>query len=167
MLIHTGQHYDNIMSDIFFKELNIKKPDISIISGAGSHSEQTGKIMTGLEKEFMVRAYPVRDQHGRYYEREAGHVDGSAIDIGGAVAVRQRADRGEIVRDELQRARPGVSDVIELAARGGAAAVEALRGSTGEVDRSAVVCERAAGLGPVARDIEGAGDCRGGQSAAG
>ncbi len=52
ILIHTGQHYDSAMSDIFFKELNIKKPEISIISGPGSHSEQTGKIMTGLEKEF-------------------------------------------------------------------------------------------------------------------
>ena len=41
------------MSDIFFKELSIKKPDIGIISGPGTHSEQTGKIMTGLEKEFM------------------------------------------------------------------------------------------------------------------
>lgn len=46
------------MSDIFFRELNIKNPDISIISGSGSHSEQTGKIMTGLEKEFM-RIKPV------------------------------------------------------------------------------------------------------------
>ena len=51
-LIHTGQHYDRYMSDIFFKELNIKKPDVSIISGSGSHAEQTAKIMTGLEKEF-------------------------------------------------------------------------------------------------------------------
>ncbi|MEO8512348.1 MAG: UDP-N-acetylglucosamine 2-epimerase (non-hydrolyzing) [Ignavibacteria bacterium] len=54
-LIHTGQHYDSTMSDIFFKELNIKKPDVSIISGAGSHAEQTAKIMTGLEKEFTRR----------------------------------------------------------------------------------------------------------------
>lgn len=40
------------MSDIFFKELNIKKPDVNIISGSGTHAEQTAKIMTGLEKEF-------------------------------------------------------------------------------------------------------------------
>jgi UDP-N-acetylglucosamine 2-epimerase (non-hydrolysing) len=43
------------MSDIFFKELNIKKPDVSIISGSGSHAEQTAKIMTGLEKEFTIK----------------------------------------------------------------------------------------------------------------
>lgn len=40
------------MSHIFFKELNIKKPDVNIISGSGLHAFQTGKIMTGLEKSF-------------------------------------------------------------------------------------------------------------------
>lgn len=52
-LIHTGQHHDSNMSDIFFKEFSIKEPEIKIESGGGSHSEQTGKIMTGLEKAFM------------------------------------------------------------------------------------------------------------------
>lgn len=52
VLIHTGQHYDNSMSDVFFRELNIKKPGINILSGAGSHSVQTGKIMRGLENAF-------------------------------------------------------------------------------------------------------------------
>jgi len=41
------------MSDIFFKELKIRKPDINILSGSGTHSEQTSKIMVGLEKEFL------------------------------------------------------------------------------------------------------------------
>lgn len=52
-LIHTGQHHDSNMSDIFFKEFSIKEPDIQIVSGGGSHSEQTGKIMAGLETVFM------------------------------------------------------------------------------------------------------------------
>jgi UDP-N-acetylglucosamine 2-epimerase (non-hydrolysing) len=52
-LIHTGQHHDSNMSDIFFKEFGIKEPEIKIDAGGGSHSEQTGKIMTGLEKAFM------------------------------------------------------------------------------------------------------------------
>ncbi|MCI0449414.1 MAG: UDP-N-acetylglucosamine 2-epimerase (non-hydrolyzing) [Chlorobi bacterium] len=52
-LAHTGQHYDSTMSEIFFKELNIKKPEINIYSGSGSHSVQTGRIMTGLEKRFL------------------------------------------------------------------------------------------------------------------
>ncbi|MCC6865614.1 MAG: UDP-N-acetylglucosamine 2-epimerase (non-hydrolyzing) [Ignavibacteria bacterium] len=52
-LIHTGQHYDPVMSDIFFKELNIKKPAINILSGSGSHAVQTAKIMQGLEQVFI------------------------------------------------------------------------------------------------------------------
>ncbi len=48
-LVHTGQHYDNNMSDIFFRELNIPKPDINLGVGSGSHAEQTAKIMLAFE----------------------------------------------------------------------------------------------------------------------
>ena len=49
MVVHTGQHYDTEMSDVFFSELGINKPDITLTTGSGSHAEQTGKIMLGLE----------------------------------------------------------------------------------------------------------------------
>ncbi|MCA9408480.1 MAG: UDP-N-acetylglucosamine 2-epimerase (non-hydrolyzing) [Candidatus Omnitrophica bacterium] len=49
-LLHTGQHYDVKMSDVFFKELNIPKPDIYLGVGSGSHAEQTAKIMVEFEK---------------------------------------------------------------------------------------------------------------------
>lgn len=48
-LIHTGQHYDNDMSDIFFKELEIPKPDINFNVGSNSHAKQTADIMTLFE----------------------------------------------------------------------------------------------------------------------
>ncbi len=48
-LIHTGQHYDKNMSDIFFKQLNIPEPDFNFNAGSGSHSEQTSKIMISYE----------------------------------------------------------------------------------------------------------------------
>ena len=44
-LCHTGQHYDKKMSDVFFKELELPKPDIYLGVGSGSHTEQTAKIM--------------------------------------------------------------------------------------------------------------------------
>ena len=44
-LIHTGQHYDAIMSDIFFKELQIPDPDIHLGVGGGSHAQQTAELM--------------------------------------------------------------------------------------------------------------------------
>jgi UDP-N-acetylglucosamine 2-epimerase (non-hydrolysing) len=49
-LIHTGQHYDREMSDVFFEELQIPKPDHHLEVGSGSHAEQTGRIMVRFEK---------------------------------------------------------------------------------------------------------------------
>jgi UDP-N-acetylglucosamine 2-epimerase (non-hydrolysing) len=48
-LIHTGQHYDSSMSDVFFAELEIPKPDFHLSVGSGSHAEQTAKIMMAYE----------------------------------------------------------------------------------------------------------------------
>ena len=50
ILVHTGQHYDDKMSAIFFKDLNIKKPDYNLNIGGGSHGFQTGNIMIAFEK---------------------------------------------------------------------------------------------------------------------
>ena len=52
-LLHTGQHYDAGMSDVFFAELGIPKPDISLGVGSGSHAKQTGRIMIEFEKICM------------------------------------------------------------------------------------------------------------------
>lgn len=49
VLVHTGQHYDEGMSDIFFRELGIPAPDHYLNVGSGSHAEQTAKIMTKFE----------------------------------------------------------------------------------------------------------------------
>jgi len=53
ILIHTGQHYDLNMSDIFFEELNIPHPDFNLEVGSGSHAIQTGKMMEGIETILM------------------------------------------------------------------------------------------------------------------
>jgi len=50
ILLHTGQHYDENMSKIFFHDLALPEPDIHLGVGSGSHSEQTGKIMIEFEK---------------------------------------------------------------------------------------------------------------------
>jgi UDP-N-acetylglucosamine 2-epimerase (non-hydrolysing) len=49
-LIHTGQHYDVTMSEIFFRDLNIPPPDADLGIGSGSHAEQVGHTMIALEK---------------------------------------------------------------------------------------------------------------------
>ncbi len=53
ILVHTGQHYDHDMSDIFFEELNIPKPDYNLGIGSGNHGEQTGKMLTEIEKVIL------------------------------------------------------------------------------------------------------------------
>ena len=50
-LVHTGQHYDEKMSGLFFKELGIPDPDVNLNAGGGTQSEQTAAIMIGFEKD--------------------------------------------------------------------------------------------------------------------
>jgi UDP-GlcNAc3NAcA epimerase len=49
LLVHTGQHYDADMSDIFFSQLGIQQPDVELGIGSGPHGEQTAQMMTALE----------------------------------------------------------------------------------------------------------------------
>lgn len=53
LLVHTGQHYDDRMSDLFFEELGIPRPDLNLNVGSGTHAEQVGHTMIKLEKVLM------------------------------------------------------------------------------------------------------------------
>jgi UDP-N-acetylglucosamine 2-epimerase (non-hydrolysing) len=55
-VIHTGQHYDERLSEIFFRELGLPEPDVNLEVGSGSHAAQTAAIMVGLEAEFIARS---------------------------------------------------------------------------------------------------------------
>ena len=48
-IVHTGQHYDRDMNDVFFDELGIPAPDVRLGCGGGSHATQTGRIMEAYE----------------------------------------------------------------------------------------------------------------------
>lgn len=50
MLLHTGQHYDHNMSQVFFDELEIPEPDYNLDVGSGTHATQTGRMLAGIEQ---------------------------------------------------------------------------------------------------------------------
>ena len=50
IMVHTGQHYDNNMSQVFFQELDLPAPTVNLAVGSGSHAQQTARIMTGLDQ---------------------------------------------------------------------------------------------------------------------
>ena len=49
-IVHTGQHYDERMSDWFFRDLGLPSPHANLEVGSGTHAEQTGKVMIAYEK---------------------------------------------------------------------------------------------------------------------
>ena len=61
-LVHTGQHHDREMNDVFFEELGIPEPDVRLGCGGGTHAQQTAKIMVAYEargmEDFVVIGHP-------------------------------------------------------------------------------------------------------------
>jgi UDP-GlcNAc3NAcA epimerase len=54
LIVHTGQHYDENMSDVFFEELGIPRPAFNLNVGSGSHGSMTAKMLEGLESLFLA-----------------------------------------------------------------------------------------------------------------
>jgi UDP-N-acetylglucosamine 2-epimerase (non-hydrolysing) len=55
VLVHTGQHYDANMSDAFFSDLALPRPDVTLGVGSGSHAEQTARVMMAIEPVLLQR----------------------------------------------------------------------------------------------------------------
>ena len=54
-VVHTGQHYDRAMSDVFFVQLGLPEPDVNLGVGSGTHAQQTAALMTGMEAQLLER----------------------------------------------------------------------------------------------------------------
>ena len=63
IVVHTGQHYDHIMSQVFFDELEIPVPDIHLGVGSGTYASQTAKIMI----QFEQLCHEISLKHGRCF----------------------------------------------------------------------------------------------------
>lgn len=81
LILHTGQHYDSNMSEVFFKELGIPKPYANLQIGSGTHAEMTAKALVGIEKELMKEKPDVVIVYGDTDSTLAAVLAASKLDI--------------------------------------------------------------------------------------
>lgn len=80
-IIHSGQHYDENMSDIFFEELGIPAPYVNLSAGGGSHAQVTAKAMVGLEEELAKKRPALVILYGDTNTTLAGAVTASKLGV--------------------------------------------------------------------------------------
>lgn len=80
-LVHTGQHYDDNMSAVFFREMRIPEPDVNLNIGSGSHGAMTGRMLEGIEKLVLERKPDVLLVYGDTNSTLAGALAASKLHV--------------------------------------------------------------------------------------
>lgn len=80
--VHTGQHYDNAMSEVFLRELDLPPPDVFLGVGSGSHAEQTARVMLALEPVIFSQKPHLLVLVGDVNSTLAGALVGSKVNFG-------------------------------------------------------------------------------------
>jgi UDP-N-acetylglucosamine 2-epimerase (non-hydrolysing) len=80
-MVHTGQHYDDAMSGVFFRDLGLPRPDEDLGVGSGSHASQTAAIMVALERSFTASAPDLVIVYGDVNSTMAAAIVAAKLDI--------------------------------------------------------------------------------------
>ena len=81
VIIHTGQHYDEEMSKVFFEELQIPKPNYNLAVGSGNHGKQTAKMLDGIEDIILKETPDAIIVYGDTNSTVAGSLAASKLNI--------------------------------------------------------------------------------------
>jgi UDP-GlcNAc3NAcA epimerase len=81
IIVHTGQHYDENMSEVFFKQLGIPQPKYNLQIGSGNHGSQTAKMIEGIEKILIDEKADGIILYGDTNSTLAGAIAASKIDV--------------------------------------------------------------------------------------
>jgi UDP-N-acetylglucosamine 2-epimerase (non-hydrolysing) len=80
-VVHTGQHYDEKMSDVFFRQLGLPTPDVNLGVGSGSHARMTAEILVGMEEEFTANRPSVTVLYGDVNSTVAAGLAGAKLGV--------------------------------------------------------------------------------------
>ncbi|HUN37249.1 MAG TPA: UDP-N-acetylglucosamine 2-epimerase (non-hydrolyzing) [Trebonia sp.] len=80
-VVHTGQHYDERMSDVFFVQLGLPEPDVNLGVGSASHAKMTAEVMVGLEHEFITNSPAMVVLYGDVNSTVAASLAGAKLGI--------------------------------------------------------------------------------------
>lgn len=111
VLVHTGQHYDDGMSKVFFEELGIPEPDVHLEVGSASHGAQTGRMLESLERVILERRPDVVMVYGDTNSTLAGALAAAKLHVPVAhVEAGLRSDRRDMPEEVNRVLTDHVSD---------------------------------------------------------